>query len=79
MNLLKILGNKDVMNIVTQAIGSAMRGESPVDFMKNLSNTHPMFRGYNYDDLEGTANQICREKGEDINQVMDFAKSFINK
>ena len=82
MNLMKILGNKEAMNIIMQAIGSAMRGESPITFMKNLANTNPLFRGYDYDDLEATATKVCEENGEDINvvqtQVMDFAKSYIN-
>ena len=87
MNLIQtVMENKQLMNAIMQAIGSALRGESPIDFMKNLARTNPVFQGYDYDNLEAlesTANKVCKEKGEDFNQinaqVTDFAKSYINK
>ena len=83
-NLLKtITGNKEIMNLAMKAIGAAMRGESPVDFMKNLALTNPKFQGYNFDDLEGTANTVCEEKSVDIStmktEVVELANSYINK
>ena len=70
------------MNIIMQAIGAMFRGESPTVFMKNLAKTNPIFQGYDYENLEATANKVCEENGEDINvvqsQITDFAKSYIN-
>ena len=77
-----IMGNKDVMNIVMKALGSMMRGESPVDFMKNLARTNPKFQGYDFDNLESTAQSVCNENNVDIKslqaEITDFAKSHIN-
>lgn len=83
MNLIQtVMGNKQLQNLCLKAIGSAMRGESPVDFLKNVAKTEPKLQGYNFDDLEGTAEAICKEKGENIEQmkveVSDFAKSYIH-
>ena len=57
------------MMILMQAIGAAMRGESPQKFMKNLANTHPQLRKMNLDDLMGSANQLAQEQGIDIENV----------
>lgn len=83
MNLIQtIMGNKDVMNLVFKALGSMMRGESPVDFMKNLAQTNPVFQGYDFDNLETTAQSVCNKNNVDIkslqNEITDFAKSHIN-
>lgn len=82
MNLMSLLGNKDVMKVVMQAIGSMMRGENPVTFMKNLAKTNPLFQGYNFDDLEGTARDICKQRNVDMenmkSQIEEFANSHIN-
>lgn len=55
--------------IILAAIGAYMRGETPQQFLKKLANTHPKLRGYDFDDLEGTATTICRQQGKDLEQV----------
>ena len=76
-----LMGNKDAMNIVMKALGSMMRGESPVDFMKNLAKTNPIFQGYDYDNLDATVDKVCKEKNADREsisaEITDFAKSYI--
>lgn len=83
MNLIQtIMGNKDLMNVVMKALGSMMRGESPTDFMKNLAKTNPKLQGYDFDNLEATANSVCNSNNVDIKtlhaEITDFAKSHIN-
>jgi len=79
MNLMQIITQNS--DLVFKAVGAMMRGESPVDFMKNLAKTHPKFQGYNFDDLEGTANSVCANNNVDIekmkSEIADFAKSHI--
>ena len=69
-------------NMMMQALGAMMRGESPTDFLKKLAQTNPQFQGMNLDDLEGTATELCRKNNVDMNaatsKIKDFAKSFIN-
>lgn len=55
--------------ILLQAIGAALRGESPQKFMKNLANTHPQLKKMNLDDLYGSAQQLCQEKGVNIDEA----------
>ena len=65
-SLLSIFGNNNNasgMSILLQAIGAAMRGESPQAFMKRLANSHPQLKRMNLDDLYGSAQQLCNERG----------------
>ena len=56
-------------NILLQAVGAAMRGESPQAFMKRLANQHPQLKRLNLDDLQGTANQLAQQNGVNIDDV----------
>ena len=83
MNLVQtVMQNKNLMNLCLKAFGAMMRGESPTEFLKNVAKTNPALQGYDFDDLEVTANKVCEEKGEDINalqtQITEFANSHIN-
>ena len=76
MNPLMMLGNN---NMMLQALGAMMRGESPKDFLRNLANTNPQLQGLNFDDLEGTAKTLCDRNNVDMDElaekIKDFAKS----
>ena len=56
-------------NLFMQAVGAMMRGESPQDFMRNLANTNPALRGVDLNDINGSAERICRERGVDPDQL----------
>ena len=61
-------------NILLQALGAALRGESPQAFMKRLANSHPALKKMNLDDLYGSAQQLCKERGlneEDVARSVD--------
>ena len=66
-------------NIMMQAVGAAMRGESPEAFMKNLAKTNPQLKGLNLDNLEGTARSLANQKGVDMGQLTESVKGQINK
>lgn len=59
----------DLGRIIMAAVGACLRGESPQQFLKNLAAKHPALRGYDFDDLEGTATTICKQQGKNIEQV----------
>ena len=56
-------------NILFQALGAALRGESPQAFMKRLANSHPQLKKMNLDDLYGSAQQLCNERGLNMEEV----------
>ena len=64
-------------NILLQAVGAAMRGESPQAFMKRLANQHPQLKKMNLDDLQGTAQQLCQQNGVDANEIAKSIDSVI--
>ena len=74
-SILSFLGVNN--SIMMQAIGAMMRGESPQQFMKNLANTNPALRGLDLDNLDATAQKVCREHGvEKI--VLGYPKNMNN-
>ena len=75
MNPLMMLGNN---NMMMQAMGAMMRGESPKDFLKNLANTNPQLQGLNLDDLEGTAKALCDKNNVNMNELAQKIQEFAN-
>ena len=74
--LMMLTGNNS--NIMMQALGSMMRGESPKDFLKNLANTNPQLQGLNLDDLEGTAKALCEKNNVDMDELSNKIREFAN-
>lgn len=64
--------------ILMQAVGAAMRGESPQAFMKKLANAHPQLKKVNLDDLMGSAQQLCQQNGIDIDEATQKLDDVIN-
>lgn len=56
-------GGMNGTSILLQAVGAAMRGESPQTFMKRLANQHPQLKKMNLDDLQASAQQLCQQNG----------------
>lgn len=75
MNPLMMLGNN---NMMMQALGAMMRGESPQAFLKNLANTNPQLQGLNLDDLEGTAKALCEKNNVNMNELAQKITEFAN-
>ena len=73
--LMMLQGNNNVM---MQAFGAMMRGESPQQFLKNLAGNNPQLQGLNLDDLEGTAKALCDKNNVNMNQLADQIREFAN-
>ena len=58
-------------NLMMQAVGAMMRGESPRDFLQNLANSNPALRGIDMNDINGSAQRLCRERGIDANKLTE--------
>lgn len=65
-------------NILLQAIGAAMRGESPQQFMQNLANTHPQLKQYDLTNLQQTAQQVCQQNGVDMQSAIQQLDNITN-
>ena len=90
-NLTSLFGNKQNMfpmktnntqpNILMQAIGAALRGESPQEFMQKLATQHPELKQYDLSNLQQTAQQVCQQNNVDmqnaINQIDNITSSFM--
>ena len=76
--LLNMFNGNPGSTILMQAVGAAMRGESPQAFMKKLANTHPQLKRMNLDDLYGSAQNLCKEKGIDADQMAKSLDNVIN-
>lgn len=67
-------GGVNGTSVLLQAVGAAMRGESPQAFMKRLANQHPQLKRMNLDDLQATAQQLCQQNGvnpDDLAKQLD--------
>ena len=66
------------MLILMQAVGAAMRGESPQNFMKRLANQHPQLKKMNLDDLQATAQALAQQNGVNVDEVTQQLDDVIN-
>lgn len=74
-----MLGNGN-NNIMLQAMGAMMRGESPRQFLQNLAQNNPQLQGMDFSNLQQTAQQVCNDKGVDMNSKMkEIKSSFFNR
>lgn len=75
-SLMSILGNfaGGNNNIMLQAFGSMMRGESPRDFLQNLAKTNPSLQGLDLTNINATAEKVCRDHGVDPNKLTEEIK-----
>ena len=55
--------------LLMQAVGAAMRGESAQDFMTRLAQERPELRQVNLGDLQGSAQQLARQKGVNTDEI----------
>lgn len=76
MNPLTMLTGNN--NMMLQAMGAMMRGESPQEFLKKLANNNPQLQGLDLDNLESTAKTLCDRNGVDMNQLADKIRAFAN-
>ena len=70
-------------NIMMQAVGAMLRGETPQSFLQNLAKSMPELQGLDLNNLNQTAEKLYQEKGQDINaaksSIMDKVNAFMRK
>lgn len=77
-SLLSIFSNGNG-NLMMQAFGAMMRGESPQAFMQKLANNNPALRGIDLNDINGSAQKLCRERGIDADKLAADIKQSLPK
>ena len=83
--ILQMLGGSQnpQSNIMMQAVGAMMRGESPQSFLQNLAKSTPELQGLDLSNPEKAAENLYSQKGQDINaaktSIMDKVSSFMRK
>ena len=77
--LLSMFSGNGFTQIMMQAVGAAMRGESPEAFMKKLAKNNPQLKGIDLDNLEESAHKLAKQKGIDENALIENVKSSVNK
>ena len=70
-----LMGNN---NIMMQAVGAAIRGESPEAFLQNLAKTNPQLRGLDLNNLEQTATSLAKQRGADIDKLTEDVKKTVS-
>ena len=65
-------------NVMMQAFGAMMRGESPQAFLSNLAQNNPSLKGMDFSNLQQTAQQVCNANGVDMNSKMAEVKNIIS-
>ncbi len=70
-------------NIMMQAVGAMLRGETPQSFLQNLAKNNPQLQGLDLNNPSQAAEQLYKDKGQDINtaktSIMNRVSAFINK
>ena len=79
-SLMSILGNiSGNSSLLMQAFGAMMRGESPQAFMQSLAQTRPELRGIDLNDINGSAERLCRERNVDPGKLEAQIKKTFDK
>lgn len=70
-------------DIMMQAVGAMLRGETPQSFLQNLAKTNPELQGLDLSNPTQAAEKLYQDRGQDINaaksSIMDKVNAFIGK
>ncbi len=76
-SILGMLGGGN--NVMMQAFGAMMRGESPQTFLSNLAKNNPQLQNMDFSNLQQTAQNVCNANGVDMNAKISEIKSQLPK
>ena len=72
-------GQNQGTQIMMQAVGAMLRGESPQQFMQNLAKSHPQLQGLDLSNLDKTAEELYKKNGEDYSSAKSSLKEKISQ
>lgn len=79
MNSLMGMFGQQNNNVMMQAFGAMMRGESPRQFLQGLAQSNPQLQGLDLSNLQQTAQQVCDSNGVDMNSKIKEIQSYLPK
>ena len=79
MNSLMGMFGQQNNNVMMQAFGAMMRGESPRQFLQGLAQNNPQLQGLDLNNLQQTAQQVCDSNGVDMNSKIKEIQSYLPK
>lgn len=81
--ILQMLNGNQQSNIMMQAVGAMMRGESPQSFLQNLAKNNPALQGLDLSNPSLAAEQLYKDKGQDISaaktSIMEKVGAFMKR
>ncbi len=83
--ILQMLGGSQnpQSNIMMQAVGAMLRGETPQSFLQNLAKSNPELQSLDLSNPSQAAEKLYADKGQDINSakssIMDRVSAFMKK
>ena len=79
LQMLQSVNQNPQSNIMMQAFGAMMRGESPHQFLQNLAKNDPRLQGLDLSNPEKAAEQLYQQSGQDINVAKNSIKDRLNQ
>lgn len=78
--ILQMLNQKNPQNnIMMQAFGAMMRGESPQQFLQKLAQSDPRLQGLDLSNPEKAAEELYRQNGQNIDEAKASVKGKISQ
>lgn len=78
--ILQMLNQKSPQsNIMMQAFGAMIRGESPQLFLQKLAQTDPRLQGLDLSNPEKAAEELYRQNGQNIDEAKASVKGKISQ
>ena len=68
------MGNNNVM---MRAFQAAMSGQNPRQFLSDLATSAPRLQGMDFNNLQATAQNLCNQKGVNMNDALNKIKTGI--
>lgn len=79
MNIMQLLGGGNpAMKYMMQAFAAMSSGQTPQQFLKGLAGNVPQLQGLDLDNIQNTADMLCKKNGRDVNQLRSEITEFAN-
>ena len=65
-------------NMLMQALGAAMRGEDPHQWIQEVARQHPQLRQFDLNNLQNGAQQVCQQNGVNMQDMINKIDSTLN-
>ena len=64
-------------NMMMKAMYAMMSGQNPRQFLMDLAKSTPQLQGIDFNNLQQTAQNLCGQKGINMNDALNQIRSFM--